>query len=182
MSNVHRIPKEKIDSYVRRQANRNIRIILITFGFFVCLLVGFFPSWEFIKTFVLPFMLFLSFINLIIYIASLNQIENWAKKMYFYWDDNKIMKQVAQEDLNFANQFAMSRSESRYGSKFNQEMKIIHLDSTKITDKEIIFTSYDYNLLTGNGRIRVPYELEQFNTLKAHILKNASKYKLVIKN
>lgn len=178
----YRIIPEKIDSFVRRQANRNIRVILITFAAFILLIVGFFPSWELFKTLILPLILGLSVLNAIIYVASLNQIENWAKKMIFYWDDKKIMKRVHQGDLNYVNQFALSRAESRYGSKFNQSIQIIHLDSTKITEKEIIFTSYDYNLLTGDGRIRIPCELEFFETLKSRIFENKSKYKLVANN
>ena len=122
--------------------------------------------------------MFIAF-GFIIYVGSLNQIGNWAKKMYFYWDHHKITKQVVEHDLNLINQIAMNRNKDEYGSKFNQEIEIIHLYSTKISKNEIIFTSVDYDFFTGNGRIRVPCELREFEMLKSHILKNPSKYNLV---
>lgn len=178
---IHKIPEEKLSSFVNRQAKRNIKPAIITFITFPLLILLFFPSFGILKLLVLPILGFAALISGIIYVGSLNQIENWAKITEFYYDDEKILKHLEKGDLNLVNQFAINRNEHRYGSKFNQKIVLKRLSSTKITSKDIIFTENDYNFFTGNGRIYFPSELDCFEKLKSHILEDKSRYRYIEK-
>ncbi|WP_430413238.1 hypothetical protein [Kordia sp.] len=174
----HRIKNEELDSYVKREATRNIKRIGGFMAIFVGLMFMFTYSYHVHGIIMLPLTSMLSVIVLFIYLFSFNQIGNIAKKTTFFVTATKVEKLVAKGELNLANQFAQARNEARYGIKSDQSFPVSEIESTVIKPYEIVIKNYDYNILNGNGKIVIPKEINDFYVVKQFITENATKFKL----
>lgn len=174
----HKIKNEELDSYVKREVTRNIKLVGGTMAVFVILMFMFTYSYRVHGIIMLPFTAMMSVITLFIYLFSFNQIGNIAKKTTFFVTATKVEKLLATDELNYVNQFAHARNEDRYGAKTNQSFPLSEIESTVIKPHEIVIKSYDYNFFNGNGRIIIPKEINDFHTVKQFILENPKKFKL----
>lgn len=175
----HSIREEKIDSYVKRETTRNIKLVGGTMAVFVLLMFMFTYSYGVHGIIMLPFTLMMSVITLFIYMFSFNQIGNIAKKTTFFVTATKVEKLLAADELNYVNQFAHARNEARYGAKTNQSFPVSEIESTVIKPHEIVIKSYDYNIFNGNGKIIIPQEINDFHTVKQFISEHPKKFKIV---
>ncbi|WP_156169166.1 hypothetical protein [Kordia jejudonensis] len=126
----------------------------------------------------LPFTIMMTVIILFIYLLSFNQIGNIAQKTTFHISETKVEKLVANGELNLANQFVNARNEARYGAKTDQSFLVSEIESTIIKPTEIIIKSYDYNFFNSNGKIIIPQEIHDFQTVKDFITTHAAAFKL----
>lgn len=172
------IKEEHIDNYVNREVHRNIIMTGSIMAGFVLLMFFFTYSYGVHGIIMLPFSIMMTVILLFIYMASFNQIGNIARKTTFYISEERVSKKLATDELNYINQFAQARNESRYGVKANQSFPIKQIESTVIKENEIIIKNYDYNIFNGNGKIVIPKEMESFQTVKKFILEHKAKFKV----
>ncbi|MFK7747027.1 MAG: hypothetical protein AB8B65_01420 [Kordia sp.] len=174
----HKMEASQMKSYLKRQIAYNTKWIIGIMSVFLLLMFWFTYSYR-VHTFVmLPLTIILCAIILIVYFLSFIQLKNIAQKTTYFISETKIEKIVSTNELNFANQLAQARQERRYGVKANQSFPIHEIESTKIKPNEIVIKSFDYNLFTFNGKIVIPKEINDYNSVKAFILANAKKFKL----
>ena len=172
------IKKEGIDDYVSRETKKKMRISAIGFFIFFILMFAFTYSYGVHKILMLPLAIFFLIILGVIYTSSLSQIKNLIDLTCFVFSEESVSKLLDKEQLNLMNKVGVSRNEHRYGVKFNQTIKFSNIESTTIKANEIVIKSKDYDFTTGNGKISIPKEIEDYETIKAEIIKNAATYKL----
>lgn len=172
------IKKEGIDDYVSRETKKKMRISAIGLLFFLVPMFAFTYSYGVHKILMLPLIIFFLIILGVIYTSSLSQIKNLIDLTCFVFSEESVSKLLDKEQLNLMNKVGVSRNEHRYGVKFNQTIKFSDIESTAIKANEIVIKSKDYDFTTGNGKISIPKEIEDYEVIKAKIIKNASTYKL----
>lgn len=175
----YKISESRINSFVNRTRKRNFTMIAIFMSVFLLLTFWFTYSYHVHTVIMLPLLLMFSVIAIGIYIASFFQLKNIAEETVFYVSEKNVKKIVATGALNMMNQFANNRQEVRYGAKMSQQFPTHEIESTQIKANEIVIKSFDYNVFTGNGKIVIPKELENYLSVKEFILAHPKKFKLI---
>ncbi len=176
----YNIREELIDQYVKRKVNKKIITVLIIVFIFLLAMFIFTYSYGTHKI-VMPFMIIFFLIIIgVIYLSSFPQIRDSIKVTSFIITDDSVSIFLDKEKLNLLNKIGFARMESKYGVKFNQTIAISRIQSTLINENEIIIKSFDYNIITSNGKIIIPKEVENFSEIKSDIINNPTKYKLAL--
>lgn len=172
------INEQLISKYVNREGIQKMKITSIMFALFLLGMFIFSYSYRVHGIIMPPLAMMFLFILLIIYIMSLSQIEDQIRFSYFSITEEAISKFLDKEKLNLVNQIGIARIESKYGANFNQKIYFDEIFDTIISENEIRITSNHYNFFTNNGRIVIPKEVNDFETIKQYVIENAEKFKL----
>lgn len=106
------------------------------------------------------------------------QTRQLASHTAFLINEDGVSKFLQREGLNLANQIGVARNESRYGARFDDSIPFSQLDSTRITQHELVFRSINENPLNGNGKIAIPKEVEGFEMLVDQVRADPRRFKL----
>lgn len=166
------IDPTKINQYVIRELKSRIWIIILPFLIIILGNIVMGNYYGLFKT----LLYFLIFTAIVFYF-----IKEKAKTYYFVIKNNSIELnldlQKANPIIGFGISFLLARNKSRYGKTENTLINFDDIDSIIIKPQEIVITSKNNNALINDAKIRIPIEIENFNSIKPIFdeLKNTQK-------
>lgn len=176
---MYKVREELIQSYVNREVKKKIKTLSISYIIALSLMFWFTYSYGVHGIIIPPLAILLFIIFGIIALSSLSQVKNLIQLTYFYIKEDEISKILDKYSLNAMNKIGVSMNESKHGVQFNQSILITEIKSTKITEDEIIIKSRDFDIFTGNGKIILPKELADFETIKSEIISKSNQFKIL---
>jgi hypothetical protein len=173
------LKKENIDTYVKRETIKKMKIVSILLFGFLLLMFAITSSYGVDKIIMFPLSLFFILILGIIYASTLSQIKEITELTVFVFSEESVSKTLDVEKLGLMNKIGLLRNEFRYGIRLNQTIKFSDIESTSINENEITITSIDYDFFTSNGEISIRKEIENYEAIKSEIINNSDKYKIL---
>lgn len=162
----YQIEKEKQSGFARRKTLRLVLILLVVqaliLGF---LLFGSNQGQSLLNAgFIWPPII----ISILFGIIWYNSNSNIAKSFVFGLDEENgtVTKTLKNENLNAQNQIGTTIAEAKHGTKQIQVITFDRMTAIDFKENEIVIDSLDYNFWNGNGKISVPKEIEDYESLK----------------
>lgn len=175
---LHQIRPELLPQYCRRVVNQKIKWVGLGLAVFAGLFFLFTYKYRVHHIVFPPLAILLALIFLIIWGVLPIQTRQLASHTAFLINEEGVSTFLQREGLNLANQIGVARNEGRYGARFDDSIAFKQLESTRITEHELVFRSINENPLNGNGKIAIPKEVEGFETLVAQVKADPRRYKL----
>ncbi|WP_298427825.1 hypothetical protein [uncultured Kordia sp.] len=176
--NSYQIKEEGISSYVKREVAKKMKMIAIIMTILLIAAFLFFYSYGVHKIIMPPMLAIQAVVLIFVYLMSLVQMQSMGLKTTFRISEKNVSVSLAKEKMSVVSQLIINRNEAKYGEKYDQSFPVHQIETTKIKANEIVIESYDYNFFTGNGKITIPKEMEQFNAVKKFILTHKAQFKV----
>jgi len=173
MLKILKIKKENINQYVSRELKRQLDVLKIVFG---CLLVLSIISGVILKAYSIPLIAIVVFGVVLLYVSAIfrGDLKALSTAFTFIIDDKSISRQVDWSQLNSFMKLRAERAGHKYGSSLDQIIEFANVDKISVGVNGIKITSFNANILNGNGIINLPVELAFYEDVLNYFKSNPS--------
>ncbi len=173
-----KIAQGKTRSYAKVMAKESLRISLFVFGAFAVLMLLMIQDKIVALVSVAGLLGLFSIVGIIVYFSSLAGAINMGKAAYYTLSDHFVSLDHNREQLSGMIKFGAARNKARTGETIDRKISISEIGSTTINKNGIIIKNASYNMiLSPNGRIFIPKEIEEYDRFKTIILNNKTRFK-----
>lgn len=177
-TSVFKIAEGQTRSYAKVMAKETVRISLIVFGIFALLMLVMIQDTIVALLAVAGLVGLFGIIGVIVYFTRLAGAINMGKAAYYTINDHFIALDHDYRKLNGLIKFGAARNQARTGETIDRKIQLSKIGSTTINDKGVIIKSASYNMiLSPNGRIFIPKEIEDYEVFKSIILNHKTLFK-----
>ncbi len=168
MTNTYRIKTNKVFNYaIRRTLSRVWFLFLGPFvpGLLIVFSGTDIPDEKLLYTFLVPLGTLIP-----ILIISLIITKEHLKTYRYVFTEKTVELRLDDKELNTLMKiiiFIISSRARRFSHKEERALSFKNIQSIEITSKDITITAMDNSLLTNNGKLTIPKEVENFDDIKS---------------
>jgi hypothetical protein len=175
MNRSFKIEEGKKTINTNKNLTKILKILLAVFGLFLLFVIS---MLGFGKIFVNLFILFV-FITLIIIVLSYSKESDLTNSYILTINDKAIIKTIDREKLSGLTSLSASYNNSKSGVELDCIIPYSKINYTSINQNKITIESDFYDIFNGNGKIIIPKEIEDYDTILDFIKQNKTKFKLI---
>jgi hypothetical protein len=174
---LYTIDPGKANHYVARELKKMLNTIGIVFSsiVFVLLLIA-----VFTEAYILFPIAIVVFVCVYFFVGAMfkDDLRTMTKALYFKVDKDSISREVDQGKLTALQRIRAERANARYGASISQTIQFDQIESTEVSEHEVVIRAMDLNSVNENGLIRIPSELGNFNEIRAIFMSDPQRFKV----